>query len=68
MMPASPCKGCEKRHLHCHSGCERYNEYRSQLEKNKAERHAKVEENAFMYDIKKSVARRYDRRRKGDDK
>lgn len=68
MMPASPCKGCEERQLHCHSGCERYREYRSQLEKNKAEQHAKVEENAFMYDIKKSVARRYDRRRKGDDK
>lgn len=68
MMPASPCKGCEERHLHCHAGCERYTEYRSQLEKSKAERHAKVEENAFMYDVKKSVARRYDRRRKGDDK
>lgn len=68
MMPTSPCKGCEERHPHCHSACERYQTYRSELEKSKAERHAKIDENAFMYDIKKPIVKRYDRRRRGDDK
>ena len=68
MMPASPCKGCEERKPHCHAHCERYQSYRSELEQNKEKRRAAVQENAFFYDVKKHMAKRYDRRRKGDDK
>ena len=25
-----PCKGCQKRKLHCHSSCEKYTEYESE--------------------------------------
>lgn len=28
-----PCKGCEERHLKCHSSCERYLAYRKELER-----------------------------------
>lgn len=26
-MTSAPCKGCEERHVACHSGCGRYQEY-----------------------------------------
>lgn len=68
MMPASPCKGCQERRLHCHSSCEKYLLYRQKIEENKNERHNCTEENAFFFDIKRPIHKRYDRRRKGDDK
>ena len=30
--PDSPCKGCEKRAMKCHSSCALYIEYRAQLD------------------------------------
>ena len=31
MMPQSPCKGCQERHLACHDSCEKFGKYREEL-------------------------------------
>lgn len=28
-----PCKDCTKRHLHCHSSCDEYKQYKSEVDK-----------------------------------
>ena len=38
--PESGCKGCVDRHENCHSECEKYKEYRQELEDYKAWLHA----------------------------
>lgn len=32
-MNVAPCKGCEKRHVGCHSECEAYKAYRTEQDK-----------------------------------
>lgn len=34
-MKSKGCKDCKERHLHCHSHCERYKEYKEELERAK---------------------------------
>lgn len=45
-MPKAPCRGCEKRHLNCHSSCEEYKEFKAGFEVAAKERNA----NSFIYE------------------
>lgn len=51
-MMQAPCKGCEKRRLHCHSECESYLKY---SELNEIER-AKADEERRLSDMLGSIA------------
>lgn len=33
MKPNSPCRNCEEREVGCHAKCERFSEYRSEIDK-----------------------------------
>lgn len=68
MSALSPCLGCEERHLHCHSECEKYKAYKAILEEVKADARKRNEEYMFNYELKREVMKRYDRRKKGDGK
>ena len=46
MKPQSPCLECEEREIGCHAQCEKYEEYRSELEAWKQTVKAKKEEGA----------------------
>lgn len=35
--PTAPCKGCDKRHLHCHANCTEYQQFYIENEKYKAD-------------------------------
>lgn len=53
----SPCKGCTKRQLHCHSKCEAYAEYKQKLEIARGIENKRAEENNFNY-AERSALRR----------
>jgi len=61
-----PCKNCPDRVLHCHSSCEKYKAYRAIIEQNKAELSEEKAEKDFVYNVKREVRKRYNRRRPGD--
>ena len=63
-----PCRDCEMRKLHCHSACEKYKEYRKEIETRNAEMREKVEAYNFAHAVKKEVWRRFYKRRSGDDR
>ena len=46
-MIATPCKGCTRRTIGCHSNCEEYAEYREAMERLNAARHN--DKNARMW-------------------
>lgn len=46
MKPQSPCLECEERIIGCHAACEKYEEYRSELEEWKKTVRAKKQEGA----------------------
>lgn len=52
----APCKGCQKRQLHCHSSCEEYREYRQYREQIYAEKMKRAEESDFMRAVKRKAA------------
>lgn len=64
--PGKPCKDCTDRVLHCHSNCERYKQYKDAIEQNKAELNERKAEKDFVYNVKREVRKRYNRRRPGD--
>lgn len=43
--PKSPCKGCEKRHVGCHSECGSYKEFRAEVDDISAKRREAAERN-----------------------
>lgn len=51
-MIVSPCKDCPERFVGCHSSCEKYKQYRSELDAFKAIRAADKDERAFASEIK----------------
>ena len=53
----SPCKGCTGRHLGCHSGCERYEEYCKNREEINALKMLQKETDSYCYKIHARVAR-----------
>ena len=52
----APCKGCQKRQLHCHSSCEEYRGYRQYREQVYAEKMKRAEESDFMRAVKRKAA------------
>lgn len=46
MKPQSPCLECEERIIGCHAACEKYEQYRSELEEWKKTVRAKKQEGA----------------------
>ena len=61
------CQNCKERHLHCHSTCEEYKEWKRELdERNEQIRKAKAEEEnykSYKYSvIDKTKKRRHERR------
>ena len=56
-MILSPCKDCSDRVVGCHSSCDKYKQYRSELDEFKAKRAADKDERAFASDIKGAVKR-----------
>ena len=60
------CKGCTERHLHCHSECEAYKQYKERTEQQRAERRASTEQGNFIRDLKSEVIKRYNKRRASD--
>jgi len=64
----SPCKGCTKRSVGCHTACKEYAEYKDTLEANRAKIAAQNAEQNFNYAVKKEVVKRFKKRRKGDDR
>lgn len=64
----SPCKDCTDRCIGCHSTCERYKEYKDTLEINRAKIATKNDEIEFNHSVKREVWRRYNKRRRGDDR
>lgn len=60
------CKGCTERHLHCHSECEAYKQYKEHTEQQRAERRANTEQGNFIRDLKSEVIKRYNKRRASD--
>lgn len=49
MVRNNPCSGCEDREILCHSNCEKYLEFRKQLEEKKElERQAKTEDGIII--------------------
>ena len=60
-----PCKGCEDRAVGCHSGCERYKQYKAELAAAKAELYGKQQENIMIGDVisrsVKKTRRKYNR-------
>lgn len=65
-MIVSPCKDCPERFIGCHSSCERYKQYRSELDEFKAKRAADKDERAFASEIKGAVKRLRDHKRGSD--
>ena len=65
-MIASPCKDCPERFIGCHSSCEKYRQYRSELDEIKAKRAADKDERAFASEIKGAVKRLRDHKRGSD--
>ena len=65
-MIVSPCKDCPERFVGCHSSCERYKQYRSELDAFKAIRAADKDERAFASEIKGAVKRLRDHKRGKD--
>lgn len=51
MRAQSPCYGCTERHSECHSSCERYAEFRRNLESEKAVIAKQKEENEKTWDV-----------------
>lgn len=64
--PGKPCKDCTDRVLHCHSTCQRYKQCKDAIEQNKAELNERKAEKDFVYNVKREVWKRYNRRRPGD--
>lgn len=55
--PTAPCKDCPKRVPHCHSVCERYKQYREQLDSEHEKRRAIMDEADFIRAVKRKAAR-----------
>ena len=55
-MTGSPCQNCEDRHMHCHSECDKYKEFRAEVRRinRKRYKHNDVEN----YFIDKYIRRR----------
>lgn len=58
----SPCKGCERREVGCHSGCEDYRKWRCEKDK---EVEARLRERAAKPDLPIMVQRQIWKERKG---
>ena len=63
-----PCKGCKNHDIYCHVNCKGYLDYREKLKKIKEEAEKERQEKQFFYDVKTPIVKRYNRRRKGDDR
>lgn len=64
----SPCLNCPDRHLHCHSECGKYQEYKAELEEHREIERARIEEGNFLREMKRPVLERHMKRKKGDGK
>lgn len=51
-----PCKDCPDRHTDCWSGCKKYKDFRAEVEREKAARHA--DHNDDLHQLEKIRARR----------
>ena len=61
--PKSGCMGCAERHLHCHGQCEKYRQFREELEKQNRQRHLDNEARDILID---HARKRKEERRKKD--
>lgn len=53
-----PCKDCKDRHVGCHGACERYKQYKTELEAAKAEIYGEPEQKLMLREMElKRVSR-----------
>lgn len=64
----SPCYGCEKRHMRCHSECADYAEYTRLTTALREERRARADCARAISDVKRNIRNDSKGRRKGDDR
>lgn len=60
-----PCKGCKERHMHCHSECSKYKEFRAELDRQNDETWKKKQEVYRANGYKSEARERMKTRRRG---
>ena len=55
-------KDCKSRHVGCQSSCERYIEYRKDLDEENNKKRAKDDEKSFIFDCKQAFKTSLDKR------
>ena len=63
-----PCKDCEQRELHCHSTCEKWQEYEAKKQKTYADRKERVDEIDFVMSVKRVAISRWYKKKYRDRK
>lgn len=63
-MSIAPCRDCGQRHLKCHSTCEKYLEFRKELDmQNQYKREEQLKENDY-WEYRRNLAKRAQNRRR----